>query len=56
MYKVKEEDVTDFYSYNEPIYAPLDGWITQVVDVMQSDLLGRKKIIVELKPDKLRRS
>ncbi|MBA7617359.1 hypothetical protein ES703_24673 [subsurface metagenome] len=40
LYKGSEEVVTDFYSYNEPIYAPADGQVTQIVDSIQSDLIG----------------
>ena len=40
MFKGKEKHVTDFYSYDEPVFAPADGRITQVVDSVQSDLLG----------------
>jgi hypothetical protein len=40
LYKGREEDVTDFYSYNEPIYAPADGRVTQLVNSMESDLIG----------------
>jgi hypothetical protein len=40
MYKGEEQTVTDFYSYNEPIYAPADGWVTQIVDGIESDLMG----------------
>jgi murein DD-endopeptidase MepM/ murein hydrolase activator NlpD len=40
LFKESEEVVTDFYSYDEPIYAPIDGRITQVVDSLQSDSLG----------------
>ncbi|MFC1543102.1 M23 family metallopeptidase [Candidatus Neomarinimicrobiota bacterium] len=40
LYKGREEAVTDFYSYNEPIYAPADGQVTQIVDSIQSDLMG----------------
>jgi hypothetical protein len=40
LYKGREEGVTDFYSYNEPIYAPADGRVTQIVNSMQSDLIG----------------
>ena len=40
MYKGREEAVTDFYSYNEPIYAPADGRVTEIVDNIQSDLMG----------------
>ncbi len=40
LYKGKEKTVTDFYSYNEPIYAPADGWVTQIVDGIESDLIG----------------
>jgi murein DD-endopeptidase MepM/ murein hydrolase activator NlpD len=40
MYKGKEKTVTDFYSYMEPLYAPADGWVTQIVDNIESDLIG----------------
>jgi hypothetical protein len=40
MFKGREKEVTDFYSYDEPVYAPADGQVTQVVDSVQSDLLG----------------
>jgi len=40
MYKGKEEAVTDYYSYNESVYAPADGWVTEIVDGIQSDLIG----------------
>ena len=36
----EEERVTDFYSYGEEIYAPADGRITEVVDGIQSDVMG----------------
>ena len=38
--KGEEKNVTDFYSYNEPIFAPADGRVTQIVDSIQSDLIG----------------
>ena len=38
--KGKEDTVTDFYSYHEPIYAPADGKVTQIKDSIESDLLG----------------
>ena len=41
-YKEPEEDVTDFYSYGEPVYAPADGRITDVVDSLTSDLMGER--------------
>jgi len=40
LFKSSEEAVTDFYSYNELVYAPADGHVTQVVDSLQSDSLG----------------
>ena len=40
MHKGREKAVTDFYSYDEPIYAPADGRVTQVVDNLESDLVG----------------
>lgn len=40
LYKGEEKNVTDFYSYNEPIFAPADGQVTQIVDSIQSDLIG----------------
>jgi hypothetical protein len=40
MYKGNESAVTDFYSYNEPIYAPADGWVSQIADGIESDLIG----------------
>jgi hypothetical protein len=60
MFKGKEEVVTDFYSYDEPVFAPADGQITQIVDSVQSDLLGNmdKKnpggnyIIIDIGEDK----
>ena len=41
LYKGTEKDVTDFYAYNEPVYAPADGWVTEIVNDMESDLLGK---------------
>lgn len=40
LFKGKEKAVTDFYSYNEPIYAPADGRVTQIVDSLESDRMG----------------
>jgi murein DD-endopeptidase MepM/ murein hydrolase activator NlpD len=40
LHKGQEENVTDFYSYNEELYAPADGRITEVMDGIQSDLMG----------------
>ena len=40
LHKGREEAVTDFYSYDEPIYAPADGRVTQVVPNLESDLMG----------------
>ncbi len=42
MFKNKEKEVRDFYSYDEPIFAPADGRITQVVDTVYSDSLGNR--------------
>lgn len=39
-FKVPEEKVTDFYSYEEPVYAPADGKVTEVVDSLTSDIFG----------------
>jgi len=39
-FKGDEDTVTDFYSYNEPIYAPADGKVVQVVDSLESDIMG----------------
>ncbi|MBN3034566.1 MAG: M23 family metallopeptidase [Bacteroidales bacterium] len=41
-YSGNEDTVTDFYSFNEFIYAPADGVITQVTDTLESDLLGHR--------------
>jgi hypothetical protein len=38
-YKEKENSVTDFYSYNEPVFSPANAIITQVVDSVESDLM-----------------
>jgi hypothetical protein len=42
MYKGDEKDVTDFYSYDEPVYAPADGRVTEVVDGLESDIMGNQ--------------
>jgi len=39
-FKEPEEEVTDFYSYEEPVYAPADGKVTEVVDSLTSDIFG----------------
>jgi len=39
-YKEDENDVTDFYSYGEPVYAPADGRITEVTNGFASDVFG----------------
>lgn len=39
-YKEKEELVTDFYSYNEPVFSPADAIVSQVVDSLESDLMS----------------
>jgi hypothetical protein len=38
-YKEKEDSVTDFYSYNEPVFSPANAIVTQVVDSVESDLM-----------------
>jgi hypothetical protein len=40
MFTGDESKVADFYSYDEPVYAPADGCITETVDGVESDLLG----------------
>lgn len=40
LFKGEETAVTDFYSYDENIYAPADGRITEVMDGIQSDVMG----------------
>jgi hypothetical protein len=44
IHKGSEKVVTDFYSYNEPVYAPADGQITQIVDSLESDLMWKSDI------------
>jgi len=39
-YKAPENDVTDFYSYGEPVHSPADGRITEVMDGFTSDVFG----------------
>lgn len=39
-FKDPEEKVSDFYSYEEPVYAPANGKITEVVDSLTSDIFG----------------
>jgi len=39
-YKEPEEEVTDFYSYGEAVYAPAKGQITEVMDGFTSDVTG----------------
>ncbi|MGB3477851.1 MAG: M23 family metallopeptidase [bacterium] len=43
-FKFGEKSVTDFYSYNEPVYAPANGQVVQVVDSLESDVLGNQDI------------
>jgi len=38
-YKEKEDSVTDFYSYNEPVLSPANAIVTQIVDSIESDLM-----------------
>ena len=42
MYRGSEEAVTDFYSYDEPVYAPADGRVTEIVNEIESDVLGSR--------------
>jgi hypothetical protein len=39
-----EESVTDFYSYDEPVYAPANGQVVEVKDGLESDVLGSEDI------------
>ena len=39
-FKDPEEEVSDFYSFNEAVYAPADGRITEVADSFPSDHMG----------------
>lgn len=40
LHKGQGESVTDYYSYNEELHAPADGRITEVMDGIESDLIG----------------
>jgi len=39
-YTEDEESVKGFYSYGEPVYAPADGCITEVVDGLECDIMS----------------
>jgi len=39
-YTEDEDSVAGFYSYGEPVYAPADGRVTEVVDGLESDIMG----------------
>jgi hypothetical protein len=39
-YTEDEDSVTGFYSYGETVYAPADGRVTEVVDGLESDIMG----------------
>jgi len=39
-YEDPEKEVTDFYSYEEPVYAPANGKITEIMDSLTSDIFG----------------
>jgi|GEM_PF-549874 len=41
-YRGNEKEVTDFYSYEEPVYAPADGRVTERVDGNPSDRMGKR--------------
>jgi hypothetical protein len=43
LYKGKEKTVTDFYSYDEPVYVPADGRVVQIVEGFESDVLGNRE-------------
>jgi len=43
-FKDPEEEVTDFYSYEEPVYAPANGRVTELVDSLTSDIFGEPDI------------
>jgi len=40
LHKGQGESAADYYSYNEELYAPADGKITEVMDGIESDLMG----------------
>ncbi|MBE0432629.1 M23 family metallopeptidase [candidate division WOR-3 bacterium] len=40
LHKGQGKSVTDYYSYDEEVCAPADGKITEVMDGIQSDLMG----------------
>lgn len=39
-FKKELKAVTDYYSFNEPVYAPADGIVTEVVGTLVSDSIG----------------
>jgi len=41
----REKDITDFYSYNEPVYSPAAGKIIKVVNGLERDRIGNYVII-----------
>ena len=43
-FKGNQTVVTDFYSYDEPVFAPGDGQVVEIVDGLDSDELGNQDI------------
>jgi murein DD-endopeptidase MepM/ murein hydrolase activator NlpD len=41
----REKAITDFYSYNEPVYSPAAGTVIKVVNGLEKDLVGNYVII-----------
>jgi hypothetical protein len=41
----RDEAITDFYSYNEPVYSPAAGRVVKVVNGLERDLIGNYVII-----------
>ncbi len=39
-YRANEETVLDFYSFDAPVFSPVTGQVTEVVDHLESDSLG----------------
>ena len=60
MYRGSDKEVTDFYSYDEPVYAPADGRVTEIENEIESDVLGSRDrenpggnyIIIDIGKDK----
>lgn len=43
--KGMDQDVTDYYSYDAPVYAPADGRVVQVVDGLAGERIGNHVVI-----------